>query len=112
MTKNIGFIGLGAMGSAMAPHLVEAGYQLIGFDINARIFSSEKFYQAKSLDELIIADVVILMGLIHHIYHRTENIGDLNEIVKKIVRLPMHNRLTIKEVDFISNTIKKYFNTN
>jgi len=35
-----------------------------------------------------------------------------NEIVKKIVRLPMHNRLTIKEVDFISNTIKKYFNTN
>ena len=34
-----------------------------------------------------IADVIILMGLIHHIYHRTENFGDLNEIIRKIRRL-------------------------
>ena len=29
----IGFIGLGKMGAAMAPHLVEAGYSVIGHDI-------------------------------------------------------------------------------
>ena len=29
----IGFIGLGKMGAAMAPHLVEAGYKVIGHDI-------------------------------------------------------------------------------
>ena len=32
-----------------------------------------------------------------------------NEIIKKIVRLPMHNKLTIKEVDYISKKVKDYF---
>jgi len=31
------------------------------------------------------------------------------EIVKKIVRLPMHNALNIREIDFVSKIIKKYF---
>jgi 3-hydroxyisobutyrate dehydrogenase-like beta-hydroxyacid dehydrogenase len=30
----IGFIGLGSMGSAMAPRLVESGYDVLGFDLN------------------------------------------------------------------------------
>ena len=32
------------------------------------------------------------------------------ETVKKIVRLPMHNRLTIKDIDIVSKNIKNYFN--
>ena len=31
--QNIGFIGLGAMGSEMAPLLSKAGYNVFGFDI-------------------------------------------------------------------------------
>ena len=31
----IGFIGLGLMGQAFTAHLVESGYQVTGFDIDA-----------------------------------------------------------------------------
>ncbi len=32
-----------------------------------------------------------------------------NEIIKKIVRLPMHNRLRLSEVDYISKKVRDYF---
>lgn len=35
MTERIGFIGLGAMGGAMAGHLVRSGYVVTGFDLSA-----------------------------------------------------------------------------
>ena len=38
------------------------------------------------------------------------NLKNTNEIIKKIVRLPMHNKLTIKEIDFICEKVKSYFN--
>jgi 3-hydroxyisobutyrate dehydrogenase-like beta-hydroxyacid dehydrogenase len=31
--KSVGFIGLGVLGSAVAPHLARAGHQVLGFDI-------------------------------------------------------------------------------
>ena len=34
--ENIGFIGLGAMGSVMAPLLVKGGYKVFGFDIRKK----------------------------------------------------------------------------
>ena len=34
--KNIGFIGLGAMGTPMATHLLKAGYPVKGFDLNEK----------------------------------------------------------------------------
>jgi 3-hydroxyisobutyrate dehydrogenase len=34
MTEKIGFVGLGAMGGAMAGHLVRSGYAVTGYDIN------------------------------------------------------------------------------
>ena len=40
---------------------------------------------------------------------KNTNLKNTEEIVKKIVRLPMHNKLSIKEVDYISSKIKKYF---
>jgi len=38
------------------------------------------------------------------------NLKNTDEIVKKIVRLPMHNKLKLSEVDYISKEIKNYFN--
>jgi 3-hydroxyisobutyrate dehydrogenase/glyoxylate/succinic semialdehyde reductase len=35
MNKTVGIIGLGIMGSAIAPNLVERGWRVIGFDIDA-----------------------------------------------------------------------------
>ena len=32
--KNIGFIGLGAMGSVMAPLIVKSGYNVYGYDLS------------------------------------------------------------------------------
>ena len=37
------------------------------------------------------------------------NLKNTNEIIKKIVRLPMHNKLTIREVDYVSQKVKDYF---
>ncbi|MBL94400.1 MAG: 2-(hydroxymethyl)glutarate dehydrogenase [Alphaproteobacteria bacterium MarineAlpha3_Bin5] len=61
MAKTVGFIGLGAMGSSMAPHLAKAGYQVVGFDINAQLNSSKRFFQAKTLTELLVSDVIIFV---------------------------------------------------
>ena len=38
--KNVGFIGLGAMGSVMAPLIVKAGYHVFGYDIHTKIDKS------------------------------------------------------------------------
>jgi len=35
--KEIGFIGLGNMGSKMSTHLAKAGYNVSGFDINHKL---------------------------------------------------------------------------
>jgi len=32
-----------------------------------------------------------------------------DEIIKKIVRFPMHNKLNVKEVDYICKKVKDYF---
>jgi len=34
--ERIGFIGLGVLGSAIVPHLLQAGYQVLGYDIDPR----------------------------------------------------------------------------
>ena len=34
MTENVGFIGLGVMGSALSAHLIAAGWQVAGYDID------------------------------------------------------------------------------
>ena len=40
--------------------------------------------------------------------HRTD-LKNTDEIIKKIIRLPMHNKLTIREVDYVSQKVKEYF---
>ena len=40
---------------------------------------------------------------------KNTKLKNTNEIIKKIIRLPMHNKLTIQEVDYISQKVKDYF---
>ena len=59
--KNIGFIGLGAMGSVMAPLIVKSGYRVNGFDIKVNIDKSSGVRQVKDINELRSLDVLIFM---------------------------------------------------
>ena len=59
--KNIGFIGLGAMGSVMAPLIVKSGYNVLGYDINAKIDKSSGVNQVEDINEFDGLDVIIFM---------------------------------------------------
>jgi len=37
MTKKIGYIGLGVLGSAMVPNLIESGFDVIGYDVRPEV---------------------------------------------------------------------------
>tara|TARA_B100001564_G_C20527607_1_gene618146 strand:+ start:132 stop:971 length:840 start_codon:yes stop_codon:yes gene_type:complete len=58
---NIGFIGLGAMGSAMAPLLVKAGFNVFGFDIKKKIHSKTGIINVENIHSLSDKDVIIFM---------------------------------------------------
>ena len=62
--ERIGFIGLGVLGSAIVPHLLQAGYKVLGYDIDACRFAELAplgMAAAGSPRELAAAsDVVIL----------------------------------------------------
>ena len=59
--KNIGFIGLGAMGSVMAPLIVKSGYNVLGYDIKAKIDKSSGVKQVEDINEFSGLDVIIFM---------------------------------------------------
>ena len=65
MNKKIGFIGLGIMGSQMAAHLLEAGYEVTVFDINQESINQLTAKGAKDAlncaDAAAKANVVISM---------------------------------------------------
>ena len=59
--KNIGFIGLGAMGSVMAPLIVKSGCNVLGYDIKAKIDKSSGVNQVEDINEFSGLDVIIFM---------------------------------------------------
>ena len=59
--KNVGFVGLGAMGSAMAPLIVQAGYKVLGYDISSKIDKTSGVSQVDNLESLKSMDVIIFM---------------------------------------------------
>ncbi len=59
--KTIGFIGLGAMGSVMAPLISKAGYKVFGFDIKKKIDEKTGVINVDKVKSLIDKDVIIFM---------------------------------------------------
>ena len=59
--KNIGFIGLGAMGSVMAPLIVKSGYAVHGFDTGVNLDKSSGVKQVRDINELNGLDIIIFM---------------------------------------------------
>ncbi len=59
--KNIGFIGLGAMGSVMAPLIVKSGCNVLGYDIQAKIDKSSGVKQVEDINDFSGLDVIIFM---------------------------------------------------
>ena len=61
MIRSIGFVGLGAMGSVMAPLPLKAGYSVIGFDSATTLNNNSGVCSASRLEELATCDAIILM---------------------------------------------------
>ena len=59
--KKIGFVGLGAMGSKMAPHLQKSGYDVIGFDTNPKIDPLRNIKTSARISELRNSEILILI---------------------------------------------------
>ena len=63
--KKIGFIGLGNMGSKMVKNLLQANYEVVGYDINEELVDElipNGIHKASSLNEIIDdVDVIITM---------------------------------------------------
>ena len=82
--KNVGFIGLGAMGSAMAPLIVKAGYNVFGYDINSKIDEATGVSQVNDIVDLKNLDVIIFMlpngKIVSDVTHELLNLG-LNSIL-------------------------------
>ena len=57
----IGFVGLGAMGSVMAPLLPKAGFSVLGFDIAKTLPVIPQVKVVDHLSELVKCDAIILM---------------------------------------------------
>ncbi len=68
-----------------------------------------KYLKKNNIIAFISFEALHLSKVGKKLMDKNTNLENTEEIVKKIVRLPMHNRLSIKDIDFISNTIKKYF---
>ena len=75
--KNIGFIGLGNMGSKMALHLLSDGYHVFGYDLNENLIdqlSNQGVVKIKSLSDFSKnIDVIITMLPDGHIVQKVIN---------------------------------------
>jgi 3-hydroxyisobutyrate dehydrogenase len=78
MTERIGFIGLGAMGGAMAGHLVENGYVVTGYDVSVeRVEAAARAGVGRAASALAAADGadVVLSSLPHPAAVRATYLG-------------------------------------
>ncbi len=74
--KSIGFVGLGAMGSVMAPLLNKSGYVVYGYDIRS-ISNDKNIKLVKNLYELCDKDIIIFM---------LPNGSIVNSVVKQLLK--------------------------
>lgn len=69
-----------------------------------------KYLKKKNITAFISFEALHLSKMGKKLLTKNTNLKNTDEIVKKIVRLPMHNKLKLSEVDYISKEIKNYFN--
>ena len=87
-------------------------YNFHAFVILLRENNREKFlkYLNKYNIKAVISYVPLHQSRAGKIYKRpNDNISNTNNFAKKIVRLPLHNYLTLKDIDFVCDKIRKYF---
>ncbi len=68
-----------------------------------------KYLKKNNIIAFISFEALHLSKVGKTLINKKTNLKNTEEIIRKIVRLPMHNELKIKEVDYISGKIKKYF---
>ena len=56
--ENVGFIGLGAMGSVMAPLIFKAGYNVFGYDVSSKMGKSTGVNQVNSINDFLILGLI------------------------------------------------------
>lgn len=61
MIKSVGFVGLGAMGSVMAPLPKKAGFSVVGFDSATTLNENSGVCSSSALEDLASCDAVIFM---------------------------------------------------
>ena len=61
MIRSVGFVGLGAMGSVMAPLPIKAGFSVIGFDPATTLNENSGVCLSSRLEDLVSCDAVIFM---------------------------------------------------
>ena len=82
--KRIGFIGLGNMGSKMVANLLEANYEVIGYDINENL-----------VDELVANGI-----------HKASNLNEIIDDVDAIITMLPNGEIVKKVYENIINKLK------
>ena len=88
-------------------------YNFHAFVIIFKNNNREKFlkYLKKNNINAVISYVPLHTSKAGRIYKKaTDNLNNTSTLSKKIVRLPLHNHLSLKEIDYVCDKIKKYFN--
>jgi putative dehydrogenase len=78
--EKIGFVGLGVLGSAIVPHLVAAGYEVTGHDVDAARVDALGIARADTPGELAAACEVVMLCLptvdaLHEVVSGVDGLG-------------------------------------
>jgi len=87
-------------------------YNFHAFVIILKNYDREKFlkYLKKYNINAVISYVPLHKSKAGKMYKKKgDNLNNTNNFVNKVVRLPLHNHLSIKDIDFVCDKIKKYF---
>ena len=69
-----------------------------------------KYLKKNNITAFISFEALHLSKVGRNFLNKSDNLKNTDEIIKKIVRLPMHNKLKLSEVNYISQKVKDYFN--
>lgn len=71
-----------------------------------------KFLKKNKIIAFIGLEALHLSKVGRNFLNKNTNLNNTDNIIKKIVRLPIHNNLKLKDVDIICSKIKEYFEVN